>query len=272
MHRFPVALVLCMSLFGALLYSENLSAQELRIYTTVRHGEADGQLKEIAHSLTLFHNGKVYDFMEDVGEVVIYEPMNNRFVFMDGNYRASELQVEELQQYLKVSQAETRKYLKQLDQDGSPLAQKQASAIRFEMTPTFTEKYDNTRQRLLLSSEIVRYEVTTTNAKDPQAVEKYLAYSDWFARLNHILHPQSSQPEPRLALNAALRKRGQLPLKVERLMRIESEVRLQAEHQYTWDLQSTDQRHITKWESQLESKDVVWVSFRDYQKKLITSR
>ncbi len=267
MLRFSAAILITLGLLCDAAW-----AQELRVYTTVSRGEANSQLTEIGHSLTLFHNGKVYDFMEEVGEVVIYEPMNNRFIFMDGNYRASELKVEELRQFLKVAKSETQKYLGQLEQDGSPLAMKQANAIRFETAPTFQEKYEPAKQRLLLSSDLIRYDVTTTEGKDPQVVEKYLAYSDWFAKLNHILHSQSSSPEPRVVLNAALRTRGRLPLKVDRLMRIDGEVRLQAEHQYGWELQSTDQRHITKWEAQIESKDVMWVSFRDYQKKLLTSR
>ncbi len=29
---------------------------------------------------------------------------------------------------------------------------------------------------------------------------------------------------------------------------------------------------MTLWESRINSKDAVWVSFRDYQKKLVTSK
>ena len=248
-----------------------LPAQEMRVYTTVSSlGEA-GEWKPRGHSLTLFHAGKVYDYMEDVGEVVVYEPMNDRFIFLDGNYRVAELTITELNQYLKSSEAESQKYLANLQQDGSDAAKKQVAALDFQLHPHFDERFDAKDQRMRMLSEQVIYEVKTASSPDPEAARKYLAYADWAAKLNHILHPEAMLPEPRLALNAALRNRQRIPLTVDLRMRAEGDVHLQAEHQFSWQLQAMDKRHITKWESLIGAKEAVRVSFRDYQRKLVTA-
>lgn len=248
-----------------------LPAQEMRVYTTVSSMGQAGEWKPIGHSLTLFHAGKVYDYMEDVGEVVVYEPMNDRFIFLDGNYRVAELSITELKQFMKSSEAKSQEYLANLQQDGSDSAKKQGTALDFQLRPHFDERFDAQDQRLRMLSEQMLYEVKTASSPDPEATRKYLAYADWAARLNHILHPEAMLPEPRLAVNAALRNRQRIPLTVDVRMRAEGDVHLQAEHQFSWELQAMDKRHITKWESLIGAKEAVKVSFRDYQRKLVTA-
>ncbi len=249
-----------------------LSAQEMRVHTTVSRKEPNESWRPFAYSLTLFHAGKVYDYMEDVGEVVIYEPMNNRFVFLDGNYRASELTTTELNQYLKSSEAKSQEYLAGLRRDGADSAKKQATALEFQLRPQFEERFDSKEQRLRMNSEQMDYTVKTAASPNPEDTLKYLAYTDWAARLNHILHPEALLPEPRLHVNAVLRKKQLIPLTVDLGMRAEGEIHLRAEHQFSWQLQAMDKRHITLWESRMASKEAVWVSFRDYQRKLLTAK
>lgn len=254
-----------------LAWSGLLPAQEMRVRTTVSRKDKAGEWQPLGHSLTLFHSGKVYDFMEDVGEVVVYEPMNDRFLFLDGNYRVAELTIVELNQYLKSSQAESQKYLASLKQDGSDLAQKQALSLEFQLHPKFDERFNAKEQQMRMNSDQMDYGVKTGSSPNPEDALKYLSYADWAARLNHILHPQASLPEARLAVNAALRNRKRIPLTVDLRMRGDGEDHLQAEHQFSWELQAMDKRHITKWESLMGSKEAVRVSFRDYQRKLVTA-
>ncbi len=249
-----------------------ISAQEMRVRTTVSRKEPSGNWRPFAYSLTLFHAGKVYDYMEDVGEVVIYEPMNDRFVLLDGNYRAAELSITELNQFLKSSDAKAHEFLAGLQRDGSDAAKKEAAALSFQLGPKFEERFDAKEQRLRMNSDQIDYVVKTGASPNPEDAMKYLAYADWAAKLNHILHPESLLPEPRLAVNAALRNRKRIPLTVELKARSEGNLHLQAEHQFSWELQATDKRHITQWESRMKSKEAVWVSFRDYQRRLLTSK
>jgi len=268
MVRFLALLVLVLGFNSCGL----LFAQEMRVRTTISRMEASGQWRPFAYSLTLFHAGKVYDYMEDVGEVAVYEPMNDRFVFLDGNYRVAELTITELNQFLKSSESESQKYLANLKQDGSDDAKKQAAALDFQLHPQFDERFDSKEQRLRMNSEQINYVVKTGSSPNPEHAAKYLAYADWTVRLNHILHPEALLPEPRLAVNAALRNRKRIPLTVELKTRSERDGHLQAEHQFSWELQAMDKRHITLWESRMSSKEAVRVSFRDYQRKLLTAK
>ena len=261
-HLLALVLVCC----------SQLPAQEMRVYTTVsRIGEA-GTSQPLGHSLTLFHSGKVYDFMEEVGEVVIYEPMNERFLFLDGNYRVAELTLVELNQFRKSSESESQKYLANLKLDGSDLAKKQAAALEFQLHPRFDERFDAHQQRLRMTSEQMVYEVKTASSPNPDAVVQYLAYADMAVRFNHILGPKALLPEPRMAVNSALRNRKRIPLVVDMRMRAEGNDHLQAEHKFSWELQAMDQRLITKWEQQINAKEAIKVSFRDYQRKLVTAK
>ena len=45
-----------------------------------------------ATALTLFHAGRVYDYMEELGEVVILEPVHNRFTVLGPNYLAARVE------------------------------------------------------------------------------------------------------------------------------------------------------------------------------------
>lgn len=254
------------------VWSGLLPAQEFRVYTTVSRIVDAGESQPLGHSLTLFHSGKVYDFMEAVGEVVIYEPMNDRFLFLDGNYRVAELTLVELNQFRKSSESESQKYLANLNLDGSDQAKKQAAALEFQLHPKFDERFDVHNQRMRMTSEQMVYEIKTASSPNPDAAGQYLAYADMAARLNHILHPKALLPEPRLAVNSALRNRKRIPLTVNMRMRAEGDIHLQAEHQFSWELQAMDQRHITKWEQQINAKEAVKVSFRDYQRKLVTAK
>ncbi len=265
------SLLLCLLLLG-IDCCNSLLAQEMRVRTTISRKERNGSWRPFAYSLTMFHSGKVYDYMEDVGEVVIYEPMSDRFVLLDGNYRAAELSITELNQFLKSSDAKANEYLAGLKRDGSDSSKREAAALEFQLTPHFDERFDAKDQRLRMNSEQIDYNVKTGASPNPDDALKYLAYADWAARLNHILHPESLLPEPRLAVNAALRNRKRIPLTVELKARSDGDLHLQAEHQFSWELQATDKRHITQWESRMKSKEAVWVSFRDYQRRLLTSK
>ena len=73
----------------AVIAVSNVGAQDMTVYTTVseiRDGEAS---RTVGSSLTLFHGGKVYDYLEDAGELVVLEPQDNRFTLLNSNYTAT---------------------------------------------------------------------------------------------------------------------------------------------------------------------------------------
>jgi hypothetical protein len=244
--------------------------QDMSVYTTVSPVTVgDEKPPVIARSLTLFHAGKVYDYMEDLGEVVIFEPVNNRFIILNGNYVATRVEHSELQQFLKVAQFESENYLQELSLKSGREDRATAALLEFQLQPKFEEQYDPTLDRLALAGGPMRYDVQTARVETAALVEQYLTYADSAARLNFVLHPGSAYPEPRLKLNASLREKGLLPIMVRLETRRAEKTALRADHKYQWELQASDKAHINKWERLLESDELQWVGFREYQQQLL---
>lgn len=265
-----VRLALILVLAGVTSLMTPVRGQDMSVYTTVsRDGGGDQKGPVIARSLTLFHAGKVYDYMEDLGEVVIFEPVNDRCIILNGNYVATRVEHAELQQFLKVAQFESEKFLQELSLKEGREDRATAELLGFQLQPRFTEQYDPTLNRLSLAAEPMRYDVQTARVETLAFVEQYLAYADSAAKLNFVLHPGSAYPAPRLQLNAGLREKGLLPVTVRLTTRRGEKSVLRAEHKFQWELQASDKAHINKWERLLESEDVQWLGFREYQQQLL---
>lgn len=246
------------------------TAQDMSVYTTVSKVDDDhGAPVVVARSLTLFHAGKVYDWMEDIGEVVILEPIHNRFVILNSNYLAARVDFGELRQYLRVGQHEAEVYLQQLATSDDRDSQRAAAALEFELSPQFEESYEPSLQRLSLTSPSMSYEVHTARVDNPQLMEQYLTYADWTQRLNYVLHPHTTLPAPRLKLNESLREKGLLPTRVDLITTLDGKLHLRAEHHYNWELLTEDKAFIQRWEKFQESDKTEWVPFPEYQDRMI---
>ncbi len=245
------------------------AAQDMSVYTTVSLVGKSARPQIVARPLTLFHAGKVYDYMEDVGEVVIFEPIHNRFVVLGPNYLAARVEQAELEQFLKVAEIEAHNYLRELQSSRDRKQTRLAALLAFQLAPQFEERSEP--DRLRLTAPLMSYDVRTARLAAPQLTAQYLTYADWAARLNFVLHPQATYPEPRLRLNASLRHKGLVPTTVELTSRADSEARvLRAEHRFEFELQAADKSHINQWERLLESDRVQWVGFHEYQQRMIT--
>lgn len=275
MQRFrPVILVLSALLTLMLCYSA--AAQEFRIYTRVYNEQgAEPQTQHsstvLARSLTLFHAGRAYDYVNAVGEVLIFDPAHRRFIILHTQRKiTTTLGFDELEELVDVGRQETVRFLKQPIQQGGP-RRDVAAALEFQLNPDFEETFDTGRRRLTLRGPRLQYNVRCAPAETPEALESYLRYADWIRRLDYVLHPQSLFPAPRLALNEALRKQGQIPVEVELQAHVAHRVHLRAEHQIHWQLDATDRSLIHEWESLLKDERTERVSFRDYQRAVLVS-
>lgn len=250
------------ALFGRPLTA---SSQDMAVYTTVSMPVEGEPAKPVGRSLTLFHAGKVYDYMEDAGELVVLEPHENRFTIVSGNhYTGARVEFSELIQFLKVAHAEMQSIVDTPQGESASLSE----WLQFQLDPQFRES-SGAGDRLSLNSTVMNYSVQTAKAPEPEQVERYLSYADWAAKLNFVLHPGSTYPAPRLKLNEALRRGGVLPVMVELVSSTDPPVHLRASHKFQWDLQSAEKQHIHQWERLLESKQVRWVGFHEYQERLI---
>lgn len=261
---------LLLSLIPALLpaLTSVSSAQDMTVYTTVSHvGDKPQQTRVISRSLTVFHAGKVYDHVEEAGEVVVLEPVHDRFVIMNANYLAARVEFSELQELLKLAQFEAERYLQELTAQSDRRSRSLAAALEFQLKPGFRESFEPTLNRLQLTSPTLDYDVKTARLETPQLVKQYLTYADWAARLNYVLHPNAMYPSPRLDLNARLNEKGVVPTVVDVRSRADKELHLRAEHRFNFSLQPSDKALINKWERLFESEQVRWVSLHEYQQK-----
>lgn len=253
-----------------------LFAQDFRVTTKLFHRESEqGPSQLLTRSLTLFRAGKAYDYVEEVGEVVIHEPTQSQFVILslNGNKMATRIRYEELLQAEKVARHETIKYLEELRTSPQTSNRNAIQALTFQLDPQFHELFDASTGRLRLKSDFLSYEAETQSMNAPGIVQQYLEWADWTARLNSVLHPQAAvTPQARLRLNEALRAEKRIPTQVDLTISIDGETRLRAEHRFQAELLSFDRADIADYEKIRNDKSLRWVDLREYQRMLVAGR
>ncbi|HUG20429.1 MAG TPA: hypothetical protein VMM56_15690 [Planctomycetaceae bacterium] len=250
--------------------------QDMKIRThvySVSNGPRGLQKDEQAVSLTIFHAGRVYDYIDSVREVIIFEPTLNRFrIISTPRSLVTTVEFDELRQMMKVAQTATEKYLETLELKSDGQTPDGARSIQFQLEPRFRENWKPVSKELQLTNSEFRYNVRCEPATDDSIHETYLRYADWTARLNYVLHPQSMYPEGRLQLNESLRKRKLYPIEVSLYPDNRSPVHLLARHSITWDLNSFDRTLIHDWETQLKQGKLKELTFREYQEAVLVTK
>jgi len=268
----------CMTVVALLgVFSAELSAQGLRVSTVVYDAsklDAAGREPVVSSSFSLFHTGRVYDYVESLGEVVIFEPASKRFTVLNsvqGVYAT--IAFAEITRLLDAREPQTQQYIKDLIATQSTDAERAARMLQFQLHPEFENKFDSRSGNLVLSSPSWKYTVSTREWAEPEQVEKYLAYTDWTAKLNCVLHPSSMFPEPRAALNEELRKLdNRMPVVVHLDLRPDERCILRAEHQFVLNLTDRDRSLINGWNEALKSNELKKLPFRGYQQVVLVSQ
>lgn len=250
-----------------LLPGTALLGQELHVYTKVSSVNVGGE-RPLSRSLTLFHAGKVYDFVDN--EATIYEPTMQRFLLIDGSRMiCTEVALDQITHYLKIGRQKTRDYLDELRAEGDPMLTRTIESFEFQLDPNFDEEHHRGSRTFALQSEFCTYRVqyaAPADVKDPGIAEVYLNYCDWAKRLNFVLHPQVALPQGRLILNERLRQEKLLPVSVDLIADIETRHHLRAAHEFHWELDSTDRDHIAHLERLLARGSLRVVPFLEYQR------
>jgi hypothetical protein len=96
-----------------------------------------------------------------------------------------------------------------------------------------------------------------------------MEYADWTAKLNHVMHPRSLYPAPRMKLNERLRQHKVLPVKVQLRVDFDQPLHLQADHRFAWQLEKIDKQSIQHWENKVGDPSLQSLKFRDYQKAIL---
>ena len=253
-------------------------AQELRIFTRLydvraaQSGEQETESVVVSRSLSLFHVGKVYDYLDNVNEVIVFEPVHNRFtIFSKPRMLATQVDLDQIKHLLKLAEKETHAEIARLEELSGSQNVQIARSLDFMLHPEFEFVYNKAESRLMLKHELLQYQVKCAKPIADEVMESYLRYADWMARLNTVLHPRSLGPGPRLELNRRLREVRQIPVSVELLSQIEAPLHLRAEHQIQWKLDGRDRALIHHWETLLKDKNLKYVAFRDYQQAMLVA-
>lgn len=251
--------------------------QGLRVSTIVYDAgrlNDSGQEVAVSSSFSLFNNGQVYDYVEAAGEVVIFNPSGKKFIVMNPERGVfTSIAFAELNAMLAERAPKTREYLADLNRQKSPEAARAARMLEFQLNPGFVTKSYPSSGGLTLTSSSWKYEVSTREWDDTEQVARYLDYADWTARLNCILHPSNSFPEPRLALNNELRNlKTRIPVIVKLDMRPDERLVLRAEHQFVRNLTDRERSLITGWNDRLKSSEMKQLPFRSYQERALISK
>jgi hypothetical protein len=249
--------------------------QGLRISTHVYDLEkTPAHGKMVSSSLSLCHNGRIYDYINAADEVVVFDPVERRFTILNSSRGLSTtLTFDEIRHKMDSLEPRTKQYIEELRATGNPSAERMADTFNFQLHPDFQQSYDPTKELLILSSPSFTYRVETRKWDEADQVERYLTYADWTAQLNFILHPNSLLPAPRIALNDALRKlKNRMPITVELDLRPNDSVHLRAAHQLTRNLSEDDHRRIGKWDADRKSPSVREVPFLSYQQAVLLSK
>jgi hypothetical protein len=225
--------------------------------------------RPVARSLTLFHDGVAWDFLElpdggdsttdDEGmrlvEIVLHDPARERVVVVDAVHRRkTEIPLIRLER-LSVSLA---KWARSSDD----------RLVRWAGGPDFASGLREEEGRLELAGPRVRYAVSHAVADSPEAAVTYRRFADTAILLKALLHPGGIPPFPRLALNRRLEAAAAIPTEVT--LEIDARLavvsggaeRLKSVHKTHPRLLSADHRLIAKAQAHVAAaEDVVLASF-----------
>lgn len=265
-----VVLLLCVTGFPATCPAQQFSVVTRVVQPLQDAGPGEPREELVATSLSVFHAGKVFDYLPSVGEVTVFEPAHSRFIIFNGKRMiATTVSFEQIQQLLDAARSETTSYLQRLETRGQSDARSVVGPLRFQLKPQFKEEFIAESKHLRLTSPQYSYHVDCETAQVPEATAEYLRFTDWSARLNYVLHPRNQFPGPRLELNQSLRRRQLIPLRVQVQVAFDRPWVLEAQHRFVWGFQSQERQHIQHWESRIRDPDLKWVSFRDYQQTVL---
>lgn len=245
------------------------AAQEFRVYTTVRDVSAGQSAQPIvSRSLTLFRGGRSYDWLDDLGEVIVSDRVRGRSSVISRQLEGTHVERDQIAHYLKVGRTEATTYLTGVTEPSA------REAIGFSLEPSLTAAFEPELERLVLSGGGWTYTIQTAEPPDTAIVEAYLDYADRAAAMNFLFHPRANFPALRQAANAELRKVGRVPVSVTLESAMQPELTLQAEHKYGWTLESFDRSRIRQWDLLLrpDSDKVRWMTLRSFQQQTVAAQ
>lgn len=246
-------------------------AQDFHVDTIVE-AVTPRETKQMSRSVTLFHAGKTYDFIGQMGELVICDPAHDQFTLLNTQQRrATQVHFDQINRMEQLGRQALADHIKKLRASGKPDDQAMVDALLFQFNPQFqqTIRQSDRGPVIDLDSNYFHYQVVGATPPTPAHGAAYLNYADWIIRLNYVLSPGKTLPEQRIKLDAALRQAQLIPVEVS--FGDPNTLEVRARHRIYWDLSDRDRALIGEWETLLRQRDLKRVSFHDYQRSLLLS-
>ena len=146
------------------LVTEAAPAADFRVDNAVY---VEGQSQPQSQGVTIFHQGLVYDFLNEPAEVIVFDKAHRRFILLDVSRRVrSEISIDEVQAFVN-------RVKQRLSGHPNP-------NVKWLADPSFEESFDRENSELTLKSPSITYraQVQTT---DPTVAAQYHEFSDWYA-------------------------------------------------------------------------------------------
>lgn len=247
------ALRFAIPLAGALVSALPAAAEDFRIDNKVY---TEGRKEPATVSLTIIHDGMLYDFMQQPEEITILDEAGKRFVLLDVRRKiAADLPLAAVTDFA--------------DRLGRRAEKSDDPLVKFQADPKFDEKFDPSTGELTLSSPSMTYRVKTLSAPNRELAAQYREASDWLTRLNTVLNPGSRLPGPRLLVNEALAKRDLTAREVELTTTVKKTLSskktvVRSEHQLSRQLNASDLARVKQ--AQQYVTDFRPVGFDEYRR------
>ncbi len=235
--------IVCLGVF--MLTATQATAQDLRELRIETFIYTDSKDRPVSENLTLFKDGRVFDFRMDTEthepvEVTVYDPANKVFKLYDLGSQTQMVMTEE-------------EIIRVLAKVATDPALKGRDPLLFEahLPGKLQEDFDAGENQITLTSESRRltYQAQGQPPRNPDMFNAYCDYMDWYTSLNGT-DPRKMPPYARKALNKSIREHRIIPEQVELTYSppgvLERKLKATSRHFVSWTLSRSDQEHLEK--------------------------
>ncbi|MEM1063634.1 MAG: hypothetical protein AAGJ97_15020, partial [Planctomycetota bacterium] len=233
--------------------------------------ERGGDSEAVARGVTLSRGGRVYDYSDATGEVLVYDRTDRTFQILNAARGIrTEATAVEVDRHLAKAREEIAKEAERLRTSNDPAAVRLAARLEIDAGGAEVAVFEDDG-RLTVAAGPAKYTVRTASAEawaDRQAAvaRVYADFADDVHCLGYVLHPRAVTPDLRMKVNADLRRRSVLPVAV-RLETGPDEIAHRAEHVFAMELTDVHRAMIFQWEAMLDDASLRKVPLRTYVKQ-----
>ncbi len=201
--------------------------------------------KPIADTLTIFTQGRVYDFVLDetgaLSEVTLYDPTRGTITLLDvPNQRKTIIKTQDLLEQVFALEQHAVK-------DASDMFA-EAARPKFEVTSEQEGSDLDEVTKIKLAGKYITYTATGKKPARQDASREYRNFADWYSRLNS-LRPGNLPAGARIELNKQLATADLIPTEITRVTKegaLSRTLEVRSHHLVNWSLSGEDQKRLSR--------------------------